>query len=87
MTTITRSPTPDAGAVFSKCERYRYLLWRQWRELGARAGTVVFAMLNPSTATELVLDPTLTRCHGFTRRLGYAPLRGGQSVRAALDGP
>lgn len=69
---ITRSPNLDAGAVFSPCERYRYLLWRQWRELGARAGTVVWCMLNPSTADELVLDPTLTRCKGFTARFGYA---------------
>lgn len=69
---ITRSPNLDAGAVFSPCERYRYLLWRQWMELGARAGTVVWCMLNPSTADELALDPTLTRCKGFTRRLGYS---------------
>lgn len=69
---ITRSPNLDAGAVFSPCERYRYLLWRQWRSADAGVGTVVFCMLNPSTATELVLDPTLRRCQGFTRRFGYA---------------
>jgi hypothetical protein len=32
---------------------------------------VLFVMLNPSTADELVLDPTLTRCRNFTKRMGY----------------
>jgi len=72
MTTILRSPSPEAGAIFSTCERFRYLLWRDWSGLSMRATSVLFVMLNPSTATELVLDPTLTRCQGFTRRLGYS---------------
>jgi hypothetical protein len=69
---ITRSPSPAAGAIFSDCEAYRYCLWRDWSGLSMRASSVCFVMLNPSTATELVLDPTLTRCQGFTRRLGYS---------------
>jgi hypothetical protein len=37
-----------------------------------RASFALFVLLNPSTADENVLDPTLTRCQGFTRRLGYS---------------
>lgn len=69
---LTRTPSPDAGAIFSECLRYRYHLWRQWRELTASAGFVLWLMLNPSSATELVLDPTLTRCKGFTQRFGFS---------------
>lgn len=69
---LTRTPSPDAGAIFSECLRYRYHLWRQWRELTASAGFVLFAMLNPSTADEFKLDPTLTRCKGFTQRFGFS---------------
>ncbi|TXI03124.1 MAG: DUF1643 domain-containing protein [Rhizobium sp.] len=46
-----------AGATYSPCERYRYTLYRQWGA-GKRA---LFIMLNPSTATEFQLDPTVTR--------------------------
>lgn len=72
MTTVTRSPSPDAGAIFSECEQFRYLLWREWRDLSAKPGTVLGCGLNPSTATHLVLDPTMVRFIGFTKRLGYA---------------
>jgi len=68
---ITRSPSPAAGAVFSDCEAYRYRLWRDWSGLSMRASFVLWCCLNPSTADENVLDPTLRRCEGFTRRLGY----------------
>jgi hypothetical protein len=69
---ITRSPSPAAGAIFSDCEAYRYLLWRQWKEIGAREGTVLGCGLNPSIADHMILDPTMVRFIGFTRRLGYA---------------
>lgn len=72
MNLITKSPSLEAGAVFSPDEAYRYLLWRQWNDFTAVEGTVLWCMLNPSTADERVLDPTLTRCQGFTSRLGYA---------------
>jgi hypothetical protein len=49
----------DAGAVFSPCEGFRYLLWRVWNP--ARPFWS-FGMLNPSTADHLQLDPTVTRC-------------------------
>ena len=48
-----------AGAAFSRCERYRYALWRVWNP---ELPLWTFGMLNPSTADHLKLDPTLTRC-------------------------
>ena len=57
----------DAGATFSPNRRYRYRLWRRWAE--GRA--VLWVMLNPSTADEHVLDPTLRRCAAFARAWGF----------------
>ena len=47
---------------------YRYRLWRRWGD----GALVVFLMLNPSTADEFKLDPTLRRVRGFARSWGYA---------------
>lgn len=56
---IATDVTGDAGAVFSNCESYRYLLWRIWNpDLPLWS----FGMLNPSTADHLQLDPTVDRC-------------------------
>ena len=63
---IVRGDT-SSGAVFSRCERYRPLLWRHW----ASGGTVLWICLNPSTADEHVLDNTLTRCQRFSQAWGY----------------
>lgn len=57
-----------AGAVFDPDRRYRYQLWREWNE---HAGNVLWIMLNPSTADESVLDPTIRRCIAFTKEWGY----------------
>jgi hypothetical protein len=57
-----------AGAVFSDCERYRYRLWRVWLPHKPK---VCFVMLNPSTATHEILDPTVTRCQKRAQALGY----------------
>lgn len=59
-------------AVYSDCERYRYLLTRTWDTQGPRA---LFIMLNPSTATEVQNDPTVERCERRARALGYGAFR------------
>lgn len=61
------------SAVISDCGRYRYLLTRQSHTPGARE-TVVFCMLNPSTADASVDDPTIRRCRGFADRWDCAGL-------------
>ncbi|MFV2038548.1 MAG: DUF1643 domain-containing protein [Paracoccaceae bacterium] len=59
-------------ALYSDCERYRYLLSRTWNAEGQRA---LFVMLNPSTATELQNDPTVERCERRARTLGFGAFR------------
>ncbi|MEO0665323.1 MAG: DUF1643 domain-containing protein, partial [Pseudomonadota bacterium] len=59
-------------AVYSDCERYRYMLTRIWDEGGKRA---LFIMLNPSTATEVQNDPTVERCERRARALGFGAFR------------
>lgn len=58
-------------AVYSHCERFRYLLTREWGP-GKRA---LFIMLNPSTATEEQNDPTVERCERRARALGFGAFR------------
>jgi hypothetical protein len=60
--------TPGAGASFEG--PYRYLLWRRWAE----AASVLFVMLNPSTADAHHDDPTIRRCLGFARAWGFGAL-------------
>lgn len=55
-------------ATFSSDETHRYTLTREWS--GCGKGTVMFVMLNPSTADADVLDPTVRRCVGFAQRWG-----------------
>lgn len=50
---------------------YRYLLQRFW---DARLETLNFVMLNPSTADAKLDDPTIRRCLGFARALGFGSL-------------
>lgn len=61
----------SAGAIFSDCENYRYRLWRVW---DATKPKLCFVMLNPSTATHEVLDPTVSRCKKRAEMLGYGGL-------------
>jgi hypothetical protein len=62
----------DSEAVYSPCERYRYLLTRVWDAGGPR---VLFVLLNPSTATEVQNDPTVERCERRARALGFGAFR------------
>ena len=57
-----------SGAVFSRCRRWRYLLWRRWDGSKPVAN---FLMLNPSTADELRLDPSCTRARNYAERWGF----------------
>lgn len=50
--------------------KYRYTLWRIWNDT-EKLDTVNFCLLNPSTADENELDPTLTRCRNFAQDWGY----------------
>ncbi|WP_198414927.1 MULTISPECIES: DUF1643 domain-containing protein [unclassified Cryobacterium] len=58
-------------AVLSDDELYRYSLLRVWDE---ELPTLVFVMLNPSTADAEVDDPTIRRCISFAKREGCGKL-------------
>ncbi len=57
-------------ADFSRCGVYRYGLTRRW----ADGESVLWIMLNPSTADADVLDPTIRRCVGFSQAWGFGGL-------------
>ncbi len=54
-------------AVISDCGRYRYQLTREWSQ---GKSTVLWLMLNPSTADAMVDDRTIGRCIEFSKRFG-----------------
>lgn len=58
-------------AVISACEQYRYQLSREWFD---GKGTVLWIMLNPSTADASVDDPTIRRCVSFSQAWGFSGL-------------
>ena len=62
-----------AGAEFSSDAKYRYRLWRIFDPLMITMARqfAAFVMLNPSTADEAKLDPTLRRCEAFAKTWGY----------------
>jgi hypothetical protein len=60
------------GAVISDCREYRYVLWRQW---DPAKPTVLFVMLNPSTADEQYDDATIRRCMSYAKLWGFGMLR------------
>lgn len=71
------------GAILSPDQKYRYLLWREWRGshdpknwtwMYADQGVpkaCVFIMLNPSTADGDIDDPTIRKCVGFAWRWDF----------------
>lgn len=70
-------------ARFDATGSYRYELTRTWGRVPPVKGVgaitkpdqrVAFVMLNPSTATAEVLDPTVRRCVGYAARWGYGGL-------------
>ena len=62
----------ESTAVYSQCKKYRYSLTRA--EPDSRA-SLLFILLNPSTATELANDPTVSRCQARANMLGYQSFR------------
>jgi hypothetical protein len=56
------------AAVISDDSLYRYHLYRCWN---AAVHALAFVMLNPSTADGTADDPTIRRCMGFARDLGF----------------
>lgn len=49
----------EGGAIFSPCALYRYIWWNIW---DPALPFWSFGMLNPSRASHLILDPTVSRC-------------------------
>lgn len=68
-----RLPMPEtviSEAIYSDCREYRYILHRRW-EPDAPDRSLMFIMLNPSTATEEVDDPTVRKCRVYAMLWGY----------------
>lgn len=61
----------STGAIFSPNGMYRYKLWRTW---DASTKPACFVMLNPSTADEVMNDPTVERCERRAWAMGYGGL-------------
>jgi len=70
-------------ATFSECGRYRYSLTRIWGD----GKTLLFVMLNPSTADGLQDDPTIRRCIGYARRSGYTGIAVGNLYALRATNP
>lgn len=58
-------------AVYSFCEKYRYILGIRW-DFSDAGRALTFLMLNPSKATELKNDNTVSGCEKRARAWGYA---------------
>lgn len=59
------------NVIISPCTKYRYFLSSHISE---QKKTLTFVMLNPSIANALEDDPTIKRCKGFCKSLGYGTL-------------
>ena len=58
-------------AQFNSSRTHRYILTRSWND---GKSPCLFIMLNPSTADENILDPTVTRCLNFAMDWGHGKL-------------
>jgi hypothetical protein len=59
------------SAAFSQDRRFRYALRRTW---DPSRPSVLFVGLNPSTADHRHDDPTIRRCIGFAKVMGFGEL-------------
>ena len=58
--------------VFSPCRTWRYTLRHSWMDVfDIEERPIVWIALNPSTADENQLDPTLRRIRGYSKAWGY----------------
>ncbi len=64
----------SGAAHLSPCGTYRYTLRRHIPQAIRWVKPCLFIMLNPSTATAEVSDPTIRRCMGFASRFGCTEL-------------
>lgn len=63
---MIRDLLTESGATFSPCRAFRYDLWRRWDN----GPTILWLMLNPSTADALENDPAVERCERRSIALG-----------------
>ncbi len=63
--------TIPKGAIFSEDRKYRYALWRVW---SSAKNLLMTIGLNPSVASELKDDATITRLMARAYKLGYGGL-------------
>lgn len=71
---VVQEEGPDGTAVYNRTGTHRYLLTRTLAPLSKAGTEAVFVMLNPSTATAFVNDPTIRRCMNFAALWGHARL-------------
>jgi hypothetical protein len=64
----------SGDAKFDSTRKYRYSLIRNWAYDFQPAEPVLFIGLNPSTANEHYLDPTVRKCCVFAKKWGYMSL-------------
>lgn len=72
MTNIIEGNASEGFAVISADGKYRYRLGRMWGRV--IDPTVLFVMLNPSTADATVNGPTIRRCIAFAKEWGFGHL-------------
>jgi hypothetical protein len=58
----------NVGATFSRCKKYRYVLYKIW---DAEKPRVMFIGLNPSTASHEKPDNTITKVMKIARNNGF----------------
>lgn len=66
--------TATRSAVLSDCGRFRYSLTRRWADLYDNDRSLLFVMLNPSTADAMVDDATIRRCVAFAHGHGFGAI-------------
>jgi len=67
---LQASLASKSGAIFDRGRKYRYLLWRNFKQR-SHANFLSIIMLNPSNADEHFDDPTIASCGRLARHNGY----------------